>query len=188
MKMQKAIKLLSKSGNIHILEGKGGLWWISDGFACYPVYDVPMPSPSDLAALYDIDAKKALIDIKLGDESPVYNVATEYNGEEICGEFIKLGVSVKDKGVTPIKTALDVEFIKTKYITPLEIEAESATIQRALKTGFAIYNGITLACIVMPVTGIITDEFLSDLWELYTMSKITYANQNKEETGENGRV
>ena len=89
MKMQKAIKLLSKSGNIHILEGKNGLWWISDGCAAYPVYDVPMPSPSDLAALYDIDAKKALIDIKLGDESPVYNVDTEYNGEEICGDLFK---------------------------------------------------------------------------------------------------
>ena len=153
MIIKKVIDVCKAENTMHILEGAGGIQWISDGFAYYPLHGIPRFEDEDeICRTFDIsEKKKDKMDFRFG---PItrsgYCVEDAQEGEELC-ETAPL--DLRD-GTIPFFVDEKILFMKRKYILPLMDTPEDMISVFARKTAggdyFVVKCGLMVKAVVTP--------------------------------------
>lgn len=190
MEIKKIINLCKKSGQLRIFENEGAQW-ISDGYACYPLFGLPLFDEASICAAYDITAKKAAkmhitfdlnLPLNLDFSDDTENEMQRERGEALFGALI------------PITTSHGIEFIQSKYLTPFSDSDDKMLFiyertSEAGNTYFAVKDGLMLVGLIMPYD-CINEGFVKRLRDVAEQCEITlYNKQNnaeREDAGDNG--
>ena len=185
MEIKKIINLCKKSGALRIYENEG-VQWISDGYALYPLFGLPLFDEESICAAYDISAKKAekmhiTFDLNLPANFDFRDDTAE---ETQC----KRGSPIFG-GLIPITTSHGIEFIQSKYLLPFADHDDNMLyiFERTTAAGatyFAIKDGLMLAGLVMPYD-CINEGFVNNLKDICEQCEIALVNkQNVAERDE----
>ena len=185
MEIKKIINLCKKSGQLGIYENEG-TQWITDGYALYPLYSLPLFDEESICVAYDISAKKAeKMHITFNLSLPsMFDYRNDVEAETQC----KRG-SPLFNGLVPLTTSHGIEFIQGKYLTPFA-DADDNMIfiyERTTETGgtyFAVKDGLMLVGIILPYD-CINEDFVNNIKTLYEQCEITlYNKQNNTDDAE----
>lgn len=182
MEIKKIINLCKQSGNLGIYENEGKQW-ITDGYALYPLYGLPLFDEESICATYDISAKKAAkMRITFNIKLPAsFDYRDDIEAETEC----KRG-SPLFNGLVPITTSHGIEFIQGKYLAPFADADDNMLFicERTTATGstyFAVKDGLMLVGIIMPYD-CINEDFVNNIKAIYEQCEISlYNKQNNAE-------
>ena len=181
MEIKKIISMCKKSGQLLLIDN-GGDQWISDGFALYPLVNMPPFDEETVCRAYDISESKASkMRIEMRPKIPTgYDISDDVENESPCDyEEPMFG------GLVPVQTSQGMMFIKGQYLTPFkgmpedmirifERYSESVGIYFAIKVGFV------LSAIVMPYD-CINDSLVNRMERVYEQCKLALYNKNGKE-------
>lgn len=185
MEIKKIINLCKKSGQLGIYENEGKQW-ITDGYALYPLFNMPLFTEETICAAYDISAKKAeKMHITFNLTLPaMFDYSDDIEKETEC----KRG-SPLFNGLVPITTSHGIEFLQSKYLTPFADADDNMLFiyERTATTGrnyFVVKDGLMLVGIILPYD-CINEDFVNNIKDLYQQCEITlYNKQNNAEREE----
>ena len=153
MIIKKIIDLCKAENMMQIIEGAGGIQWISDGFAFYPLHGIPRFEDEDeICRTFDIsEKKKDKMDFRFSGIGGFPYSFEDTEVEDIC-ETAPL--DLRD-GTIPFFVGEEILFMKRKYMLPLMDAPEDmiAVFARRTASGrpyFAIKCGLMLKAVVMP--------------------------------------
>lgn len=185
MKIEKIINICKRCGHITIYYGNGGVQWISDGAAIYPLFGCPIFDEASFCATYDISDEKKQIEFK---EMPK---CVDFSDETKNETEVERGGPIFG-ALVPITTSHGVEFIKSQYLTPFA-DSDNNMLRiyertnAAGMTYFAIKDGFMLVGIVMPYD-CINEAFVKRLKDLAEQCEITlYHKKNEAEKRDAGK-
>ena len=183
MKVKKIVDICKKTGILYLYIAEG-MQYISDSKAIYPLYDMPDFSTDTLCKAYDIDDKKAekmLISTCFG--LPEGVCLKDVIDAEEMPEGTKVRLNIHGMELLPLITSHGVEFVNTKYLSPLgnndEIEFYERTTTKG-ETYFAVKRGLILLCAITPEK-IVTEDFTEELKTLTRMCEIAAENMKSQE-------
>lgn len=184
MEIKKIINFCKKSGHLYLFETEAEQW-ISDGFALFPLFDLPLFDEESILKAYDIPEKKAAkMHIKHDLHLPIaYNFANETADEMQC----EIGDEIFGNA-TAITTSHGMMFINSKYLTPFAAAADDMLyiFERTSADGqvyFAVKIGFSLVALVMPFD-CVNESFVQRLKKLYEQCEIALYNKRKNEGAE----
>lgn len=177
MEIKKIINLCKKSGQLRIFENEGAQW-ISDGYAIFPLYGLPLFDEETICAAYDISAKKAekmhiSFDLNLPSK---YDFSDDVKNEMQCERGAPLFGAL-----VPITTSHGIEFILSKYLTPFTDNDDNMLFiyERTTADGstyFAVKDGLMLVGLIMPYD-CINAEFVKRLKDICNQCEISLHNK-----------
>ena len=185
MEIKKIINLCKKSGQLRLYEGEGKQW-ISDGYALFPLFDLPYFDEANICKAYDISTKKAeKMHISCDLNLPTsYDYSDDAENEQQCERGAPLF-----GGLIPITTAHGLEFIQSKYLSPFSGSDDKMLyiFERTTSTGgsyFAIKDGFMLVGIVLPYD-CINESFVNRVKTIYEQCEMALCNKknNAEKEG-----
>lgn len=184
MKIRKIIDLCKSNRKLYLYDTET-VQWISDGFAVYPLFNLPRMNEDTICAVYDIDEKKRKkIIMDTSRELPGAICFDDWQEGET--EIVPLPMTFFTGGmqVTPYMTSQGVAFMDNKYMAPiLDADMDMLRIyERQTSSGeiyFAIKSGFLLVGIVMPVR-IVTEQFVGNLKELTQKCEMILFNRKTE--------
>lgn len=182
MIFKKIIDLCKKRGIVRLYDGKD-VQWISDGFAIYPMYNLPKFDENTLCKTYDITDKQQDKIHFFYDKSLPGNIefSDVIDDETLCKKG-PMVLSVAGGGAVPYMTSQGIKFINSKYLAPLSDTRDDMleVYERLTKDGhtyFAVKSGLILMAIIMPYE-VINQQFVDDLSTLATMCRVALDNKN----------
>lgn len=170
MKLSAIISICKQAKHIKIYSDAGGVQWISDGYAIYPLYGLPLLDEDNLFTLFDIPADKRS---KFHLES-VGSLPASYCFSDVCrGErpLEARSVSVCWRGtiLRPFVVRGGIVYIDNKYLKPFSDSKNGVTLfERADtlgKTYLAVKDGLLLAGLIAPYV-VCDGAFAAELCEL----------------------
>lgn len=189
MKVEKIIGLCKKSGVLRLYAGATeGEQWISDGYAMFPLLNLPIFDEETICRAYDISEKKAekmLIKYELHLPSRI-NIENDTPDEIPC----EIGDELLG-GAIPITTSRGMMFIHRKYLQPFNDTPEELLyiFERQTSDGqtyFVVKIGFILSAIVMPYD-CVNEAFVERLKNAYEQCKIALANKTEAEKAKRER-
>lgn len=188
MKIKKMIAICKQNKRITLFNCEDGQW-ISDGYAMFPMYDLPRFDGDSICRTYDITEKqqsKIAFRIEAGLPSSM-DFSDIVDNERMIesGELILLDGGRK---LVPYMTEQGIAFLDGKYLEVVadHEEAGISVYERADSDGnlyFAIKSGFVLIGVIAPVK-VINDEFVSRIKNLSRMCEIALFNSETRETAE----
>lgn len=155
MKLNKIIGFCKSEKTIYLYEGEDKQW-LSDGYAVYPLDNVPHFDTNTLCATYDIAGKKKEnINARHFLELPKsFSFADSIENESVC-EVNPIKVSINGITYTQILTSTGCEFIDSQYLAPFsDTNADMLRIfERVSSDGttyFAVKEGFILVAVILP--------------------------------------
>ena len=187
MKLKKIIDLCKKAGAFYLFEDEvNECQWLSDGFACYPLYGVPRLDEDTLCTLFDISdkAREKLVFRHEYSLPKRLCFADAMPGEARCEEYPMLLGEGKN-GVMPYKTSQGVQFLACKHVAPFDGESGGMleVWERTAGDGhvyFAVKSGLLLVGIVEPYD-VINESFVESLGSLFAMCEVALQNKKLAE-------
>ena len=169
MKINKIWALLKQRKAITIMQGESAQW-IGDGYACYPVYNLPRLEERIVQTLLDIkdDAwdKFAFYE----EESVSFAEEDLFKGQI---DLSPLAIELNYHGMSLMPLVGDgmIIFIQTKYLKPFENTLLLTYAYRKEAGGIiAVNEGLLLSAVIMPVDMTKDKDFEKILSELYTLT------------------
>lgn len=159
MKIQKIVDLCKKSGQMYKTKAEG-TQWIGNGYAIYPLYDLPDLTTEELCTIYGISEEqqeKMILNDKDVSEYKAIDFGTIKPDEEPA-EVIKLGLFYGGASLIMLKCAGGISFVKRAYLTPFKEETQFW--RRVGASGseyFVVTAGMFVVGIILPETGIRAD-------------------------------
>ena len=184
MKIKKIIDLIKKSGNLCIYDGKDGQW-LSDGYAIYPIFEMPKVCAVTICAMYDITAKQAdkmrIIDCLT--LPGTYNFESAIENEQILAQC-PIEIIVGDKRLVSYSTSQGIAFVDKRYFAPFSDMDESMLRVYERYTAnsdlyFAVKNGLILVGVIPPER-VINKEFVGNINAMAKACTIALQNVNDE--------
>lgn len=183
MEIKKIINFCKKSGYLHLFDTEAEQW-ISDGYAFFPLFDLPLFDEESILKAYDIPEKKAakmLIkhDLRLPN---AFNFENEADNETPC----EIGDELFGNTLA-ITTSRGMMFINSKYLTLFAaVEDMIYIFERERADGqvyFAVKIGFSLVALVMPFD-CVNENFVNRLKNYYEQCKIALDNKSNNSEGE----
>lgn len=179
MKFKKIINLCKKNGQIRLFDGETEQW-ISDGYAMYPLFNMPKFDEESICRACDItekQAEKMLIQHNEGLPSAFDYSDTSPNETQCEREEAIFGRTI------PIITSHGMEFINGNHLLPFE-DADDDMLyifertQENGQTYFVVKQGFALVGIIMPYD-CINENFVRRLKNIYEQCEITLSNKKQ---------
>ena len=177
MEVKKIINFCKKSGHLYLFDTDCEQW-ISDGYAFFPLFNLPRFDEESILKTYDIPEKKAeKMHIQHDAHLPIsYNFENETADEmqcEIGGEIFG--------NATAITTSQGMMFINSKYLTPFADATDDMLyiFERKRADGqtyFAVKIGLWLVALVMPFD-CVNEGFVKRLKNIYEQCEIALFNK-----------
>lgn len=181
MKIKKIVDICKKTGALYLYIADGEQY-VSDGKAIYPLYDMPDFNADTFCKAYDIDNKKAdKMAIMTRFELPGGVCLKDVIDAEEITQRSKIKLNIQGGEMLPLITSHGVEFINTKYLSPIESNVEIEFYERTTPEGstyFAVKSGLILLCAITPEK-IITENFNEELKILTRMCSLTFENTKR---------
>ncbi len=175
-KSAKRIELFSPSAKISPAQ------WLSDGYAFYPLYNLPELEEENVLALFDIpESKQKNISFSHSYVLPetIQFKDTVKNEQEV--EFSNISISTRGMLLLPLKTSLGIIYINQKHLKPFSDAENGVQLYERYTPGGEIYiavkEGFLLTGIIRPYDNIITEEFIKELERIYRLSALTAENK-----------
>ena len=186
MKLKKIIDLCKKRGRFYLFTPEGGEQWISDGFGCYPLGDVPILDEDTLCAIFDIpDKERKKMVFRKGVVPAALCFDDIADGEVLC-EQGPLVLGEGKNGVIPYKTSQGIQFIDSKHMAPLEDCGTLEVYERIKPDGgvyFAVKRGLSLTALILPYA-LINEPFVESLKDLAALCEVALQNQKLAEAAQ----
>ncbi len=121
MKIKQIEAICKQAKRIEVIETQEGQW-LSDGYAAYPVYNLPILTQEIIFAMFDVPAEKRdKISFFQRNEDGRYNYKDD-DPNELCTHQEHLYILKEGRLLLPLYTSNGVSFIDRKYIRPFENE------------------------------------------------------------------
>lgn len=176
MLVKKLIGICKKSGTILLCETDGGEQWLGNGFALYPLFDLPRFDRHTICRTYDISEKQAeKIIFRHEPELPEGFCFSDIDESESLCDPMEVDISVKGLCVRPYMTSQGIAFIDRRYLQPLEdgdlsmLEIYERTNQ-AGQMYFAAKIGFMLVGVLTPAD-VVNERFVDLLHCLYVRTQ-----------------
>ena len=186
MKIKKIVDLCKKRGMVYIIsdaEG-GGVQWLGDGAAFYPLFDAPRFDKESLCTIFDINEVQAeKILFRIEDKLPV---SFNFDNNDECESFAdesEIHIIYGGRTLRPIHTDEGIVFLNVKYLAPLS-DADNVEIYKRYSTGDTVYFvakvGYEVQAVIMPVD-IMDKGFMESVDRLASHSAIAFKNKERTE-------
>lgn len=181
MEIKRIINLCKKNGCLILYEHDGGQW-ISDGFALFPLTNLPHFDAESICRTYDISEKKAAkMLIRHEDALPDrISVACDVAGEMPCEFDEELF-----QGLVPVQTTRGLVFIQKQYLQPFsDTPADMLYLfERHGPTGnlyFAVKVGFVLMGIIAPLDHV-NEDFVNRIRRVCEQCEVALENKKNGE-------
>ena len=181
MKIKKIVDMCRREGVVKIYDGEDDTQWISNGYACYPLYDVPELSEDEFFTVFDFSAKQRDETIFQRADLPESVSFSDSDATERLCEKLTPSIPYGSRLLIPYKTARGIKFLDAEYLDPLIGESGASEVfERVNKKGepyFAIKVGMCLRAIVMPFNAV-NRSFVDNIEKIYSLCR---ASLDKED-------
>lgn len=185
MKIKKIVNTCRREGVARIYDTvEGGVQWLSNGYACYPLYEVPVLSEDAFFTIFDFTPKQrsdTVISRSAFPESINNNDTAA--GELLC-EMLTPNIPFGSRLLIPLKTIGGIKFLDSEYLAPLADESNDMEIYERISTKgepyFAVKVGLCLRAIITPFNAI-NKSFVEDIEKIYSLCKRALFNKEAEE-------
>lgn len=182
MKYSKIIQLCKQNKTALIMCG-GGVQWLSDGQAAYPLYGAPKFDTDSLLTLFDV-SEKAAEKMTLKEIPLVSDINFEdYDETETGTSRGRLSIGYQGRVFLPINTEDGIKFIDQRHTTPLAEDNDvEYYMRRQAYTGKPYFVAKTGFCIraVIPAADIIDGHFVGILKKIYDDCVVSYQNTERD--------
>ena len=184
MKIKKIVDICRREGVARIYEDANDTQWLSCGFACYPLYEVPELSEDEFFTIFDFSDKQRNETIFERAEFPAFlNTFDTTPGELLC-EKLSPNIPFGSRLLIPFKTVSGIKFLDSEYLAPFAGETNKIEVyERASAKGepyFAVKIGMCLRAIIMPFNAV-NKSFVDNIAEIYSLCKnALYDKEAKE--------
>lgn len=184
MKIKKVVDICRREGVARIYKDEKDTQWLSCGYACYPLYEVPELSEDEFFTVFDFTAKQRNETIF---ECAVFpsSLSTwdSYPGEIRC-EKLSPNIPFGSRLLIPFSTVGGIKFLDSEYLAPFAGETNDIEVyERIQKNGepyFAVKIGMCLRAIIMPFNAV-NKSFVDNIAKIYSLCKDALYNKATEE-------
>lgn len=184
MKIKKMIAICKQNKTITLYNSRDGQW-ISDGYAMFPMYDLPTFDANSICRTYDITEKQQnKIAFRIEAALPtVLNFEDNIDDEQMLtsGDLVLIDGGRK---LIPYITERGIAFLDGKYMEVVSDYEDSgiSVYARTAPDGslyFAVKSGFVVIGMITPVR-VINDEFVKRIKNLSKMCEIALFNSESE--------
>lgn len=186
MKIKKIVDMCRRDGMVRILKDKNGIQWLSNGYACYPLYNVPELSEDNFYTIFDFNEKQrneTVFSCYAFTDS--FDTADTTPTEEPC-EKLSPCIPYGSLLLVPFSTASGIKFLDDKYLAPLAGESGGVEVyERTNSRGepyFAVKVGMSLRAIITPFNAV-NKSFVDNIGEIYALCKKALIFKDSEQIG-----
>lgn len=184
MKIKKVVDICRREGVVLIHKDDNEVQWISCGYACYPLYDVPELSEDEFFTVFDFTDKQRNETIFEYAALPSYlSMADVFPGEEPC-EKLSPNIPFGSRLLIPFKTMSGINFLDSEYLAPFAGETNNVEIYKRTsakgESYFAVKVGMCLRAIIMPFNAV-NRSFVDNIEKIYSLCKNALFNKEAEE-------
>lgn len=166
MKIKKIASFCNSAQTIIVFDkftrdGDLDVQWVGDGYACYPIYDMPKLDMESLCVIFDVPEKKRATFVYRHDPVPDTYSFSDIDETENLIVTSHINIVANGRVLMPLPTQRGIAFIDTKYLAPLADIRPYEIYERIAKdktSYFAVKAGLILQAIILPYE-IITDDF-----------------------------
>ena len=185
MKIKKVVDICRREGVARIYEDANDTQWLSCGYACYPLYEIPELSEDEFFTIFDFTEKQRNETIFERAAFPTsLSTSDYYPGEKLC-EKLSPNIPFGSRLLIPLETTSGIKFLDSEYLAPFaavksgEIEVYERISQKGVPY-FAIKTGMCLRAIIMPFNAV-NKSFVDNIAKIYSLCKNTLLNKEAEE-------
>lgn len=184
MKIKKIVDICRREGVARIYDDEKEVQWLSCGYACYPLYEVPELSEDEFFTIFDFSAKQRE-DTVFGRAAFPSSLSTLdfYPGERLC-EKLSPNIPFGSRLLIPFSTARGIKFLDSEYLAPFADEGNEIEIyERVSGKGepyFAIKIGMCLRAIITPFNAV-NKSFVDNIEKIYHLCRSALYNKEAEE-------
>lgn len=189
MKIKKIVDICRHEGVARISKGANGTQWLSCGYACYPLYEIPELSEEEFFTIFDFSPKQREDTLFERTEFPM-NLSTRdfYEDEELC-ERLTPNIPFGSKLLIPFSTLSGIKFLDSEYLAPLADEIKNIEVyERTPRNGepyFAVKVGMSLRALIMPFNAV-NKPFVENIEKIYSLCKNALYKKEFEEARQVG--
>ena len=184
MKIKKIVDICRREGVARIYEDSNEVQWLSCGYACYPLYEVPELSEDEFFTIFDFSAKQRNETIFERTAFPSSLSTSDLSEAEILCEKLSPNIPFGSRLLIPFKTAGGIKFLDSEYLAPFADESNDIEIyERVSVKGepyFAVKIGMCLRAIITPFNAV-NKSFVDNIEKIYHLCRSALFNKEAEE-------
>ena len=182
MKIKKIVNICRREGVARIYVDANETQWLSCGYACYPLYEVPELSEDEFFTVFDFTDKQRDETIFERVAFPTsLSISDSYPGETLC-EKLSPNIPSGSRLLIPFSTVGGIKFLDSEYLAPLAGESIEVY-ERIPEKGepyFAVKVGMCLRAIIMPFNAV-NKPFVDNIAKIYALCKNALLKKESEE-------
>lgn len=186
MKIKQIEAILKTQKTIIVSETKE-CQWLSNGEACYPVYNLPKLTRENIFTMFDINESKWDKFYFKEQELPSHINFSDEDEAELMVEQSKIEFNVSGRTLVLLKTSQGMVFINARYLRPFSDLVDGFELyERTSKAGtpyIAVKSGFVLLGVILPYD-LINEKFIVELEDILNFSKMSLFNKQSKMTEE----
>ena len=184
MKIKKIVDMCRREGTVKIFVDEKGVQWLSNGYACYPLYDVPKLTEDEFYTIFDFSPKQRNETIFARTDFPESISNHDVHPTDRHCERHSQHIPFGSRLLIPFSTVEGIKFLDSEYLAPLAGETDKVEVfERISDNGesfFAVKVGMSLRAIIMPFNAI-NKSFVENIGEIYSLCKSALINKDAEQ-------
>lgn len=174
MKIKKVVDICRREGVARIYDDENNIQWLSNGCACYPLYEVPELSEDEFFTIFDFSAKQRNETVFERTVFPASLSTKDITVAETLCEKLTPNIPFGSRMLIPFKTMGGIKFLDSEYLAPFADEnAQIEIYERVSGKGepyFAVKIGMCLRAIIMPFNAI-NKSFVDSIENIYFLCR-----------------
>lgn len=170
MKIKKIVDICRREGVAQIYEDKAENQWLSCGYACYPLYEVPKLSEDEFFTIFDFTEKQRNETIFERAEFPANFSTADFSPSDTICEKLSPNIPFGSRLLIPFSTVGGIKFLDSEYLAPFAGESIEVY-ERISEKGeryFAVKVGMCLRAIITPFNAI-NKSFVDNIERIYSL-------------------
>lgn len=185
MKIKKIVDICRREGVARIYEDSNDTQWLSCGYACYPLYEVPKLSEDEFFTIFDFSPKQRGDTVFARTAFPSSLSTLDISEAEMLCEKLTPNIPFGSRLLIPFKTVGGIKFLDSEYLAPFADENSDIEIYERVSTKgepyFAIKIGMCLRAIIMPFNAV-NKSFVDNIEKIYSLCRSAlYIKEAEEE-------
>lgn len=182
MKIKKVVDICRREGVARIYEDASGTQWLSCGYACYPLYEVPELSEDEFFTIFDFTEKQRNETIFERAEFPANFSTSDFFASDLLCEKLTPNIPFGSRLLIPFCAVGGIKFLDSEYLVPFAGESIEVY-ERIPEKGepyFVVKVGMCLRAIIMPFNAV-NKTFVDNIEKIYSLCKNALYKKEAEE-------